>query len=72
MRYHMHPVHYFAHIYSAIKDSALTRAASGPYTGCPKKDYRLKPRILMHALRIDLRILGLIRELKHANLNMQH
>ena len=29
-------------------------------------------RIYMHALRIDLHILGLMRELKHSNSNMRH
>ena len=32
----------------------------------------LELRIFMHALRIDLLIPGLIRELKHSNSNMRH
>ena len=32
----------------------------------------LELKIFIHALRIDLRILGLIRELKHSNSNMRH
>ena len=54
-------------------------------TGCPKKWLpfevkcaacsslnALELRIAMHALRINLRILGLIRELKHSNSSMRH
>ena len=32
----------------------------------------LELKIFIHALRIDLGILGLIREFKHANSNMRH
>ena len=60
--------------------STLSRRNSLPYFAntISREEFRhrgigpLELKIFMHALRIDLRILGLIREFKHSNSNMRH